>query len=387
VYIPANYPLFDEYRTPNFSLLLSILKFFQHHLDHIQQHLGFATRQAMSWDWSGTSSIEAFQPGPHVRKGDFDDNPSQLEGDWIGLYSYLGWADFEALRDGNPDVLEANQSGQLRDYLGGPQQLTIRVPKDGDCYMTKETSDGKISIEITGEGSHNGPFVFRGRLRRIYLPGSLFGGEDRYLYWRITFVKTYATGENSWTRWIYDGIFVPGMTRAPFFKANRQEPGSLDGGEMELICPEGASRVHFGCGEKACRIKWMMRSIRMILTVSGLTQTRKVTRNNNQSLGKYIIVSVSAGARIWLLIDHCIQGRWMGLSAFQLINIGDWALFMAAMAFQRQPNFSMLFHFTHFPSPRQSRCTRSLHSLNPNNGPQSSISAPSTVLFQTMPLQ
>jgi hypothetical protein len=210
VYIPTTNPLFDDRRTPNFQLLLYILKFFQHHLEHIRQHIGFATRQAMSWHSSGPSSLEAFQPGPRVQRKDFDNDPSLLEGDWIGLYSYLGWADFEALRDGNPAVLEANRCGQLRDYIGGPQQLTIRVPKEEGHYSTKETSDGNVSIDITGDGVNGGPFIFRGKLRRVFLPGSLFGGDDKYLYWRITFIKTYANGENSWTRWIYDGIFVPG---------------------------------------------------------------------------------------------------------------------------------------------------------------------------------
>ena len=211
VYIPSRYPLFDDRRTPNFSVLLSILKFFQHHLEHLRPHMNVHTRHEIGWYSFQTSNIEARQSGHHVTKGDFEDNPSLLEGDWWGLYSYLGWADFEALRDGNPAVLEANQRGQLRDYVGGPQRLIMRVPKEGGRYMTKETSDGNISIDIIGDGVNGGAFIFRGRLRRVYLPGSLFGGDDKYLYWRITFVKTYANGENSWTRWIYDGIFVPGL--------------------------------------------------------------------------------------------------------------------------------------------------------------------------------
>ena len=210
VYIPATNPLFDDQQTPNFQLLLYILKFFQHHLEYIRQHIGFATRQAMSWHSSGPSSAEPFQPGPRMQRRDFDDDPSLLEGGWIGLYSYLGWADFEALRDRNPAVLEANRCAQLRDYIGGPQKLTISVHKEGGHYSTKETNDGNDSIDITGDGVNGGPFIFQGRLRRVCLPGSLFGGEDRHLYWRITFIKTYANGENSWTRWIYDGIFVPG---------------------------------------------------------------------------------------------------------------------------------------------------------------------------------
>jgi hypothetical protein len=166
----------------------------------------------MSWHSSGPNSVEAFQPGPRVHRKDFDDDPSLLEGDWIGLYSYLGWPDFEALRDGNPAVLEANRSGQLWDYIGGPQKLTIRVPKEGGHYSTKEMSDGNVSIDISGDGVNGGPFIFQGRLRRVFLPASLFGGDDKSLYWHITFIKTYENGENSWTRWIYDGIFVPGKT-------------------------------------------------------------------------------------------------------------------------------------------------------------------------------
>lgn len=172
----------------------------------MRHHIGPRTRQALSWHTAGISGSLAFQPGPHVTRSDFDDNPSKIEGDWIGLYSYLGWADFEALRDGNPAVLEANRAGHLRDYLGGPQQLTIRIPKaEGKDWSRSEGS----SIDITGEGINGGSFIFKGRLRRVYLPSNVFG-VDMHLFWRITFVKTYANGENSWTRWIYDGIYCPG---------------------------------------------------------------------------------------------------------------------------------------------------------------------------------
>jgi hypothetical protein len=207
VYVPTTSPLFDRMKTPNFPLILSIVKFFQHHLDHMRQHIGPITRQALSWH-NGVAGSLAFQPGPHVTKSDFLNDPSKIEGEWIGLYSYLGWADFEALRDGNPAVLEANRAGHLRDYLGGPQQLTIRVPKD-EGRLNSPNGGSYNVIDITGEGINGGTFTFRGRLKRVYLPASIFG-EDMHLYWRITFEKTYANGENSWTRWIYDGIYCPG---------------------------------------------------------------------------------------------------------------------------------------------------------------------------------
>jgi hypothetical protein len=208
VYVPSAFPLFDSEGTPNFLLILSIIKFFQHHLDHMRHHIGPVTRQALSWHTARVAGSHAFQPGPHVTRSNFDNDPSKIEGNWIGLYSYLGWADFEALRDGNPAVLEANRDGHLRDYLGGPQQLIIRIPKTEDTPQL--TAHEGTSIDITGEGINGGSFIFKGRLRRVYLPSSIFGA-DMHLYWRITFVKTYANGENSWTRWIYDGIYCPGI--------------------------------------------------------------------------------------------------------------------------------------------------------------------------------
>ena len=114
VYIPVAFPLFNVQRTPNFSVILSILKFFQHHLDHMQDHIAPVTREARSWHNAGVPGAFAFQPSPRVTKHDFEEGEDRIEGDWIGLYSYLGWADFEALRDGNPAVLEANRSGHLR---------------------------------------------------------------------------------------------------------------------------------------------------------------------------------------------------------------------------------------------------------------------------------
>ena len=209
VYVPTSHPLFLRHRTPNFSLILSIIKFFQHHLDHMRHRIGAITREALSWANACGDGEFAFQPAPPVTKYDFDDDPSKVEGVWIGLYSYLGWADFEALRDGNPAVLEANAEGNLKDYLGGPQQLTIRIAKSDE----KTSPGGGMMFNITGDGINGGAFTFVGKLRRVYLPGDVFG-EDMHLYWRITFVKTYANGENSWTRWIYDGIYCPGITLA-----------------------------------------------------------------------------------------------------------------------------------------------------------------------------
>jgi hypothetical protein len=207
VYVPSAFSLFNSEGTPNFYLILSILKFFQHHLDHMRQHIGPVTRQALSWHTAGVAEC-AFQPGSHVTKDDFNVDPSKIEGKWIGLYSYLGWADFEALRDGNQAILEANRTGCLRDYLGGPQQLTIRLPKRKEDQ--EESSEGSC-IDISGEGMNGGSFIFKGRLRKVYLPSDIFGSDMRP-YWRITFVKTYANGENSWTRWIYDGIYCPGKS-------------------------------------------------------------------------------------------------------------------------------------------------------------------------------
>ena len=172
--------------------------------------MGPVTQQELRWNTTGDTEVNAFQPCPPVTKHDFNNDPSKIEGDWIGLYSYLGWADFEALRDGNPAVMEANQAGHLRDYLGGPQQLTIRLPKVEDPNQSISNSGGN-SIDINGDGINGGTFIFKGRLRRVYLPSDIYG-DDKYLFWRLTFVKTYANGENSWTRWIYDGIYCPGIS-------------------------------------------------------------------------------------------------------------------------------------------------------------------------------
>jgi len=217
VYVPQRYPLFQR-KTPNFEVLLCILKFFQHHLDHMRLHIGPVTRQALNWDADEDGNL-AFSPSPSVTVRDFTCNPEILAGEWIGLYSYLGWADFEALRDENPAVLEANRRGNLRDYLGGPQQLTIRVPKIEEPEL--HTDD----INISGDGMNGGSFTFRGKLKRVHLPATI-AGREMHLYWRITFTKTYANGENSWTRWIYDGIYCPG-TRFLFFLELTEGAGIL----------------------------------------------------------------------------------------------------------------------------------------------------------------
>ena len=142
---------------------------------------------------------------PHVTKSNFADDPRKIEGEWSGLYSYLRWADFDALRDGNPEALRANRSGRLRDYLGGPQHLTIRLKRPGEKQPLK---GNKVNIpgeddviDITGEGRNGGSFTFNGKLRKVHLPKEIFG-QNMHLHWRLTFVKTYATAENSWTRWI-----------------------------------------------------------------------------------------------------------------------------------------------------------------------------------------
>jgi hypothetical protein len=214
VYVPATFPLFFDQKVPNFSLVLAILKFFQHHLNHMRRHIRPVTTACYQWHNAGVAGTFAFQPGPHVTKSNFDNDPRKIEGEWSGLYSYLGWADFEAMRDGNPAVLRANRSGQLRDYLGGPQHVTIRLKKPGERQPLRGNNVINIPgeddvIDITGEGRNGGSFTFNGKLRRVFLPKDVFG-QDMQFYWRLTFVKTYANGENSWTRWIYDGIYCPG---------------------------------------------------------------------------------------------------------------------------------------------------------------------------------
>jgi hypothetical protein len=206
VYAPTSFPLFDDQKTPNFNVFLCILKFFQHHLDYMRNHIRPGVRDALLNPGMPTAS--AFQPGPHVKRSDFDDDPSKIEGNWLGLYSYLGWADFEALRDNNPAVLEANRAGHLRDYLGGPQQ--VKIVLDQDCEYTPDDDPERV-IRITGEGMNGGSFTLKGTLQKVFLPAEV-AGQDKYLFWRVTFVKTYAQGENSWTRWIYDGIFCPGIS-------------------------------------------------------------------------------------------------------------------------------------------------------------------------------
>src|SRR5271169_3954929 len=75
VYVPSEFPLFNSELTPNFLLILSILKFFQHHLDHMRHHIGPVTRQALSWHTAGVAGSYAFQPGPHVTRSNFDNGP------------------------------------------------------------------------------------------------------------------------------------------------------------------------------------------------------------------------------------------------------------------------------------------------------------------------
>jgi hypothetical protein len=202
VYVPAVYPLQTSPNTPNFVLLLSILKFFQHHLNYVSRQHGRHIVEPLRWRHGDTK----FQPGPRVTKHDFMNDPRKLEGTWVGLYCYLGWTDFEAIRDSDPLTLEAHQQHPLRDYIGGPQTLTIRFPEKN---LSDSNDDSSHSISVTGEGVHGGPFTFNGRVRKVRIPAGLFGREMD-LWWQITFVKIYANGENSWTRWIYDGFYCPG---------------------------------------------------------------------------------------------------------------------------------------------------------------------------------
>ena len=253
VYVPGTCPLFFEHKVPNFTLILSILKFFQHHLNHMRRHIRPVTTACHQWRNAGVAGTFAFQPGPHVTKSNFDNDPCKIEGEWSGLYSYLGWADFEALRDGNPAVLRANRSGQLRDYLGGPQHLTIRLKRPGEKQLSRGNNIINIPgeddvIDITGVGRNGGSFTFNGKLRKVYLPKDVFG-LDMHLYWRLTFVKTYANGENSWTRWIYDGIYCPGM-RLCSLGSNSQAWEYSDAGEMEQNRHVLVLLDHFGYGQK-----------------------------------------------------------------------------------------------------------------------------------------
>ena len=209
-----------------------------------------------SYEWQnvGVTGTLAFQPAKHVTKSNFDNDPCKIEGEWSGMYSYLGWADFEALRDGNPAVLGANRSGDLRDYIGGPQHLTIRLKKPGEKQPLRGNNIIDIPgeddmIDITGEGKNGGTFTFNGKLRRVYLPKDVFG-QDVHLYWRLTFVKTYANGENSWTRWIYDGIYCPG-TCDDYGRPDCEALEFSVAGEMEQNPHVRESPARFGYGQRA----------------------------------------------------------------------------------------------------------------------------------------
>ena len=219
----------------------------------MRRHIRPVTTACHQWHNAGVAGTFAFQPGPHVTKSNFDNDPHKIEGEWSGLYSYLGWADFEALRDGNPAVLRANRSGQLRDYLGGPQHLTIRLKRPGEKQPLRGNNVINIPeeadvIDITGEGRNGGSFTFNGKLRKVYLPKDVFG-QDMHLHWRLTFVKTYANGENSWTRWVYDGIYCPGIC-AYYFSSNREALEYLAAGEMEQNRHVPALLAPFGYGQK-----------------------------------------------------------------------------------------------------------------------------------------
>ena len=113
----------------------------------MQHHIGPVTREALSWHNAGVSPN-------HITKRDFE---KSIEGEWIGLYSYLGWADFEALRDNNPAVLEANRAGHLRDYLGGPQQLTIQLqaPESDPDYSSPESTPDKVISKYSHHWERN----------------------------------------------------------------------------------------------------------------------------------------------------------------------------------------------------------------------------------------
>jgi hypothetical protein len=216
VYSPTQ-PLVDDQGTPNISLLLLIHKLFQVVLQTIAQCSGFATPiQATIWGMSRISSEEAFQPGPRVTTKDV----SLLEGDWIGIYHHQWMFDDEAFRGGD----EVRSGPAWKYNIGWPQRLTIRFPKDRlGRYLTKETTDdGNVRISITGDGilgdlnadGFNGDrFTFEESLQSVYLPGSSSGLDDGHWYWRVTFIKTYKTGQ--WTRWISDGIYIPGKAFLP----------------------------------------------------------------------------------------------------------------------------------------------------------------------------
>jgi hypothetical protein len=223
VYESGAYSIFDN-NVPRFSTLLCIVNFFQHHLDHMRMHIGPAIRTALNWRDSILPGPVAFQPCPPVTPKDFTTVGSEVfEGEWIGLYAYLAWSDFESLMNGNPATRRAMQTGNLRDYLGGPQKLSINIPTTDPEELARD------AINIKGNGINGGEFTFLGRLYRVRIPADVVGKEMRP-HWRINFTKTYELGENSGTRWIYDGFYFPG--KSPLEMALIQGSGSLDAGKM-----------------------------------------------------------------------------------------------------------------------------------------------------------
>jgi hypothetical protein len=198
VYVPGTAPLFLE-KEPNFALILSILKFFQHHLNHMRRHTRPVTTTCHQWHNAGVTGTFAFQPGPHVTKSNFDNDPSKIEGEWSGLWSFLDPADFDALRNGAPAC--------RRDYLGGPQHWTIRLkqPLKGNDIINIPGEHDLIVIEGEGQDGSSA-FTLKGNLGQVFVPKATFG-KDMVLYWRVRFVKTYP---NDWSPGIWDGVYCPG---------------------------------------------------------------------------------------------------------------------------------------------------------------------------------
>jgi hypothetical protein len=173
-YLATSYPLFNDQRTPNFSAILSILKYFEHR--------GYV-----------------FQPTPPViSKHDFEESKNRIEGKWVGLFTYLPTAEIVGWLNGDPDVVKANYYNYLQDY---PVEFKIQISKS-KCPATSDNINN--GLLITGEG------VNSGSCREIYLPERI-AGRDMNLSWRITFVKTLPVGMDDWD-WpmIFDGIYCPG---------------------------------------------------------------------------------------------------------------------------------------------------------------------------------
>jgi len=204
VYLSKKFPLFQADRTPDFLVVLSIQNFFRHHLNHMQDNMIPAIREAFICH-AEISRLCVCRSSLQLQTYNFEQQ--WIEGDWTGFYSYLDWIDFQELQDDKPAALQKNRSGLMTDYIGGPQQLTIRIRKSESTGTHKDLNEDLI---ITGAGVTGESFSFTdAKLRRIYRPREIVGN-DSHLLWDITFTKIYTHAENSASRWNYNGIYYPG---------------------------------------------------------------------------------------------------------------------------------------------------------------------------------